>query len=68
MEQKNKEVRLNYPPVIAVKAVEELKKMVDSKPEATQEQKAIYADIQTLVELAFSILKADPTESGNKKQ
>lgn len=62
-------IKFNYPPDVAVKCVDDMTEHTKNDPEASEQQRAVFEDIQTLVHFAKSqllpIQAPAPTESGN---
>lgn len=62
-------IKFNYPPDVAVTFVNQMVESAKSDPEASEKQRAVFEDIQTLVNLARKQLVATqapaPAESAN---
>lgn len=62
-------IKFNYPPDVAVTFVNQMVESAKSDPEASEKQRAVFEDIQTLVNLARKQLVATqapaPAEPAN---
>ena len=49
-------IKFNYPPDVAVKYIENIVEKAKTDPQISDQQRAVFEDIQTLVHLAQTIL------------